>query len=978
MEEYEEFCKKQYARLQGEAIPVDAMSMDHNRVSVIQFHGVAVLSPLLTVERRQVMQQYKQRAIELDEKKLKSKKKTLLNRVQEILDTVQVKKAPSLKALPSTDSEITDHTPSSKIMNGFAILPNVLNLPMLSVQNESAKLEKSHEEVLLNPNTEMNSLETTSVKKTNNSLPLKPSVSPAANHTNCMSSESSLNLPTSECDVASLTKESPDPYIMSLQNLLKKSREYIEREQSRRHLKNSNCVANESHSDKENDTIKISDSVKQKARLMNRSRSCSPLMPDKPMLNKSNTLLQTASSQAQSLRSTSLSALPKVYIPLRSETSSGVDTESDEELKNSCMLDCESSIIKTLTGSYAKLPSPEPSLSPKMHRRRPRPLSAGNIVINNPVNACDLSPKENCNVLDFTLYKTSEKTSLSDPVPKRDEYVEREDSLGGHSSNKNDTGFFTALTQRQKISPMNVVTSPDNKTTNVETISDSLQTVLSRGAQQTNICSTNGKVLEPCVASCHIDAPALTTQCGIKLNISEEMMKRNSPVELNKSYDVETPSPILLQSQVTNRATDTPNASSIRESFLENHYDIQVNRRLELDLDNIKKEICLQTTSSDQEQRWLNEQKNQSGSLNIAQSDQSYTLEDNLKKKMLAFEEMRKRLEEQHAHQLSLLIAEQEREQERLQREFEEEGKRLRFKEVDPTSSLHVLESCRMVPGRMNRSECLMMERLPCDAGTYHPSTHNSVGSVSATSHHSYGSTNESLLGQLGQTTSGAPKISTQRSLGRAKTRWSQVYSPAMQKKFNKVTALAKGFLTRRLMQTDKLKNLKQTVKDTAEFMKTFQTEVPQSRGIVSSQDVSLQERVLAQLRAALYEIHDIFFAMDPAERMNILVHDRELRREKLIRQMEKMKSPRDRVTLSSATQKSLDRKKLTRAVENGMSSKKLLSKPKAPETRILQPNQGQNAPVHRLLSRHGSICKKNLKKEAKCCDNLRRQHSLG
>lgn len=39
-----------------------------------------------------------------------------------------------------------------------------------------------------------------------------------------------------------------------------------------------------------------------------------------------------------------------------------------------------------------------------------------------------------------------------------------------------------------------------------------------------------------------------------------------------------------------------------------------------------------------------------------------------LKSKMLAFEEMRKRLEEQHAQQLSLLIAEQEREQEQLQK----------------------------------------------------------------------------------------------------------------------------------------------------------------------------------------------------------------------------------------------------------------------------------------------------------------------
>jgi len=42
--------------------------------------------------------------------------------------------------------------------------------------------------------------------------------------------------------------------------------------------------------------------------------------------------------------------------------------------------------------------------------------------------------------------------------------------------------------------------------------------------------------------------------------------------------------------------------------------------------------------------------------------------EEILKSKILAFEEMRKRLEEQHAQQLSLLIAEQDREQERLQK----------------------------------------------------------------------------------------------------------------------------------------------------------------------------------------------------------------------------------------------------------------------------------------------------------------------
>ncbi|KAK2533363.1 hypothetical protein Q9233_004577 [Columba guinea] len=118
---------------------------------------------------------------------------------------------------------------------------------------------------------------------------------------------------------------------------------------------------------------------------------------------------------------------------------------------------------------------------------------------------------------------------------------------------------------------------------------------------------------------------------------------------------------------------------------------------------------------------------------------------------------------------------------------------------------------------------------------------------------------------------------------------------------------------------------------------------------------------------------------------MNILRHDREVRKEKMLRLMvgssqenDKVKSPRERVTLSTATQKSLDRKKYMKASEMGMPSKKIIIKQKTPESRVLQPNQGQNAPVHRLLCRQGSICRKNPKKEAKCCDNLRRQHSLG
>lgn len=955
MEPYEEFYKQRFARLQGQATTTEPASTDPQSVSVIQFYGVAVLSPLLTVEKRQEMQQYRQKAIDLSEKKLSNKKKSLLNRVQEILDTVQVKTVSSFK--PNVENEIVDQNSHLKNLNGFTILPNALNFPVFSSQNGPAKFEKSADD--LTSKKELKPTEKISPKECKDCA--AQNKSPAANNAKVVSMESTDGSApeTSPCDVPPTTKDAPDPYVMSLQNLLKKSREYIE--QSRRSMKaGSKGSSTESNSDKENDTIKISDSVKEKTRLAHRSRSCSPLMVDKPTLNKSNTLLQAALSQGQN--SGALPTFPKGDIPLRPETSSSADNESDEELRSGFMLEYESHMIKSLTGSYAKLPSPEPSLSPKMHRRRPRPLSAGNIVINHPVNAYDLSPKEKGKMMDLTHRETNERTP-SEFVPKE---VDKGtvSSMKRHSFSEN-PDFVTNL-NRHSSHLVNSMMEPDNRVVNSRT--DDPYTPMCRVVQG------SANTLEGNALSQHVDPPVVTLDNVHKPYAPLEVVKRNSPAELNKSYDVETPSPILMQSQSTHQASDTPNVSSMRGQFVENSLDAQVKRRLDLDLESTQNEHS--PVPSEEEKRWLYERRSRSASLNVPKSETllNSTLEDNLKKKMLAFEEMRKKLKEQHAYQLSLLIAEQEREQERLQREFEEEeGRRLRFKDVDLPSVPGGLDSSRIKPDWINRSESSLSE-------SHLENSHSvsTVGSLVAPSQHNYGSAVESSFSLWGSAESRAPKISSSRPLNRPKTRWSQVYSPQMQRKFNKVTALAKGFLTRRIMQTEKLKNLKQTVKDTAEFIRTFHTEVQPSRGLASAQDISLQERVVAQLRAAQYEIHDIFLAMDATERMNILAHDRELRREKMLRQMEKMKSPRDRVTLSSATQKSLDRKKVTRAVEIGMSNRKPISKPKALDPRILQPSQGLNAPINKLLSRQGSICIKNPKKEAKCSDNLRRQHSLG
>ncbi|XP_063790480.1 centriolar coiled-coil protein of 110 kDa isoform X2 [Pseudophryne corroboree] len=912
------------------------------------------------------MQQYRQKAIEFNDQRQNNKKRSLLNRVQEILDTVQVKTVPSV--VSTTDSAINDQNSSFKNMNGFAILPNAMTFPASS-QNGSARFEKSVEELIFTSQKELKPIDTSSTKECNDFVPLSQNKSPLSTNAKLVSMEStdSSAQATSQCDLPPTSKEAPDPYVLSLQNLLKKSREYIEREQSRRSMKaHSKGISAESHCDKENDTIKISDSLKEKARLINRSRSCSPLMADKPALNKTNTLLQTASNQGQSFASAQ-STFSKVDIPWRPGTSSAVDTESDEELRNVCMLEYESSIIKSLTGSYAKLPSPEQSLSPKMHRRRPRTLSAGNIVINHPVNAYDLSPKDKGKVMDLTLPETNQKTSLSEFMPTVDGCVAAISSNKGPSVREN-TCLVPNFNKPLRSNPVGSMLDPDNRMVSTGTVTGGLQTRMCRETRELNPDFTNRSDAELAIKHGHPAANVDNVQTPC---VPLEAAKRNSPAELNKSYDVETPSPILMQSQSTNQATDTPSMSL--KDQLENNLDLQVIRRLELDIDSTQRESSLVATEEDK--RWLHERNGRRGSLHKHKSEvlPNSTTEDNLRQKMLGFEEMRKKLEEQHAYQLSLLIAEQEREQERLQREFEEEGRRLRYKEVDVSAVSGAPDSCRTRPDWNNRRDSSVSEGHVDNIHSI-----STVGSLVAPSQHNYGSPNESSFIHWGQADTRTPKMSSSRPLTRAKTRWSQVYSPQMLRKFNKLSALAKGFLTRRLMQTEKLKNLRQTVKDTAEFIKTFQTEVPLSRGTVSSQDISLQERVLAQLRAALYEIHDIFFTLDTAERMNILVLDRELRREKLIRQMEKIKSPRDRLILSSATQKSLDRKKLTRAVEIGMSNRKPMPKPKAMETRILQPSQGQNAPISKLLCRQGSVCKKNLKKEAKCCDNLRRQHSLG
>ncbi|NXH90762.1 CP110 protein, partial [Edolisoma coerulescens] len=967
MEDYEIFCRKHLSRIQEEAIKGEtSLTVQHKNISLIQFYGVPVLSPLLSLEKKKEIEQYKKKALDLETRRRESRTKALLNRVQEIVENVQMKRGPSTSDVNTPEAESSCPGLDSKALTDFTVLSDVRSA-CSPERHSSMDLEKPPELRPSDTAGQMTSNVTEVVKAAEENVSSKPSESRSSKDAPCPRAASpdrvgnklpSHALQKQEGRVGSPSDEDvQDPCVMSLQNLIKKSREYIEKEQSKRGSKSgSKRSTSESHSDKENDGVKTSDSVKERAKFT--GRSCTAQTLDKPSLNKSNTLLQGASTHTNNTSMSTLSSFSKVDIPMRVGTPPLVDSDSDEELKKNSMFERDSSIVRSLTGSYAKLPSPEPSMSPKMHRRRPRPLSMGHIIINNPVNAYELSPKGKGRAMDLIMQDIADKNNVSESVPKfmvdfatvcpgRVPGVSRNssgpcDGLGVSKPNRHSFGLFES---RGAVSA----------TVEGQVVVDS------RGPYkvETSTSMVPPKANEPFAISHSTVTQKILAVNEMKPATLPENTKCSSPMELNKSYDVENPSPLLMQSKNVRQQVDTtPSLSSANEQLPENFE--KVKRRLDLDTNNCQKEnssCVLRVGVEEQEKQWLQEQKYPVGSVYITKNAvlENMAKEDILKTKMLAFEEMRKRLEEQHAQQLSILIAEQEREQEKLQKELEEQERQLKGKKVTTTeieiSKVNI--NSRMELEWRKKSESGLLESVQSQLETVHNTNSTSIG-FAHTTPNTFASTSETSFYLWGPSGSGVIKTSVCRPSNRIKTRWTQVFSPEIQMKFDKITAVAKGFLTRRLLQTEKLKHLKQTVKDTLEFIKNFQSEAPLKRGSVSAQDASLHERVMAQLRAALYDIHDIFFTMDASERMNILRHDREVRKEKMLRQMDKVKSPRERVTLSTATQKSLDRKKYMKASEMGIPSKKIIIKQKTPENRILQPNQGQNAPVHRLLCRQG------------------------
>lgn len=176
-----------------------------------------------------------------------------------------------------------------------------------------------------------------------------------------------------------------------------------------------------------------------------------------------------------------------------------------------------------------------------------------------------------------------------------------------------------------------------------------------------------------------------------------------------------------------------------------------------------------------------------------------------------------------------------------------------------------------------------------------------------------------------------------------------QALDAEMKPKFDRLSAAVKGYLTRRLMRTEKVQAVIKTIQDTLEFACQLHSETPLKEGRVTPQDATLHQRLIAQLSSACYEFHDIFFKLTSKEKMMIISQDRTLQQEKLTKNGLADKwipKAKQKPRLSSATLKAMERKRYR------MNASRQSSKPPSPYfARGRSPRDDTSREVYQQLS---------------------------
>ncbi|XP_036004327.1 centriolar coiled-coil protein of 110 kDa [Fundulus heteroclitus] len=811
MESYEEFCLRSLAMLQEGKLKKKTLCSLKAR-SVIRFHGRSILLPLLSAEQHAEMYGYRQRAIQLEQNRENLQRNKLLARVQNILDQAQVPEAPCEK---NTELIVC----KSATVSGYTLVTDSPGLP------KTAGFRSEVVEPASKPNSETRII-------------------------NGYKEEEALKVENQEKSEEEEEEEEDDDEDISLDSLLKRSREYVRREQ-------------------------------------NQQRSAEVVDPI------SKTSPAETVSHRQQLRCSPISNTGVTFGFSLHHSPDGPSTIQQQPLYDACPQN-SSPLSPLKPEQNARLPSPESCISLRSCRRKPRPVSTGNIHISFPIGPADLIPRSPVRLEGGAgQVDWSEAGSLCSR------------GLEGRDGMRRSSHCSTTPVQENKKSPVSA-SLPSSMTHH-----DQLPLGFRR--------------------RCHtLDSQLNTYQSGAEhVDRSQERVprfmagvtclapsRRTPAAPLNQLFKVESPSPCVLRHHGSSDGFQGPNNNQKTPAALKNAAEIK-----------------------SEETQWL-----------------AHALED-----------MQRRLEEEHALQMSMLLAEQEKEQQRLHLDLEETERRLKEQECVRLTSGDTFDwSYRSVSG-----SCPIMSPSCPGLSPIHTPSERSSGRTSGFP----SPVTSSVMCHPVQ-----PAVYLRGSLwtaNKSRARLSLVLTAEHQKAFCRIGAMIRGFLIRRLLKTEKVKHLRQTILDTQEFIRSFETEAGQKRGTYTAQDLSLQERVRAQLRAALYDVHEIFFEMPLRDRLALLQQDRELRAERKLRELEKAKSPKDRISLSAATQRSMDRKK--KAGESPAPVRKAQHKPKSPITnRVLKQSQNQTSSSLGQLKRQGSWYRKTPEERVRRWDTMKKQNSLG
>jgi len=159
-----------------------------------------------------------------------------------------------------------------------------------------------------------------------------------------------------------------------------------------------------------------------------------------------------------------------------------------------------------------------------------------------------------------------------------------------------------------------------------------------------------------------------------------------------------------------------------------------------------------------------------------------------------------------------------------------------------------------------------------------------------------------------------------------------EVYTDANRRRLDKLTAMAKGHLTRKLLKTDKVQSIVNSMRDTMTIALQLHSEAKsqqrpaadddssshqQMARAVTLQDVELHRRLLQQLYKDSVAFHNIFFSLTPAEKVSIIRLDRSVKADR--------RSVGQRRSSSSDQGEDAEMKKLSAVTRSRMEQKKQL-----------------------------------------------------